>query len=356
MSTPLGDPYTWGANPLYFSYVKLFIRDIHSLSVNPASRCEHVLNHSHPLSRAHILGRVVALADKFTHLMLAIDDGTDIIHCTLWTKTKEGHEKLLPTAPPTLGDLVRVLGKLRIPRWRGQKIDDILMAHDGANSCLRREMIVEHVANVVEENEEVMHWAQVMRLWKEVYEKPAQWSARKRPETPQAVVDLSELVLNEVRIARDVHFGEHLTDYEKSKLAMASTMFSVKELEARPAVRQALSAAGEALLPAVIKRLKRDGYIYEVEAQRYPGKDFALVTHVTTIGPSIVAVLQQAKAWASAAHPGMWKSQICREMRKDPRCAKIPETRVERSLKMLVEEGHLVETVTEKYVLAQDKA
>ena len=270
--------------------------------------------------------------------MYAIDDGTAVIQCTLWTKSQDGSERHVPHVTPSLGDRVRVLGKLRIPRWGGQQLEAILEAETGS---LQWELVVDGMELVADANEEVLHWVACARLWKQVYSKPPQSLKRKRKVVPASVIELSRIILDEVRLAKDVDFRQDLTGYERSKLAMASTMFSVREVEELPKVRQFISVTGSGVLASTLKRLMKQGFIYRVDQERYPGKEYALVTHVTTLGPCIVDILQQAKATSKEAHVGVWKSEICREMRKDSRFVYIQESRVERSLKMLLQEGHI---------------
>ena len=97
-----------------------------------------------PVRQVSLLGVVVAVSagPKFTRF--ALDDGTGCLTCVLWKAVSSAasvaeEEAELAAAPPELGELVRVQGRLTF--YNSQL--------ELAAACINR---------VVDANEETLHW------------------------------------------------------------------------------------------------------------------------------------------------------------------------------------------------------
>ncbi|CAM9393581.1 unnamed protein product [Laminaria digitata] len=147
--------HEWGLNPLFWSYVKLFARDVHGLGTLDGIDDSHVL-HGKAIHRVEVLGMVVHVKPGATkmfggYVKYIIDDGTGLLPCTQYDTTASG-ERLHQGHRDRhdLGDLLLVRGKLK--RFRGA-----------------RELVIASARKPADPNEETLHWLRCVELGKTVY-------------------------------------------------------------------------------------------------------------------------------------------------------------------------------------------
>ena len=139
----------WGADPMFWANVKLFISDIHSLAPAPGIESSFMYM-SKPISRVHIVGTVVAVQDKARRVFYSVDDGSGLVECTHFV------DEMKPQAQRVvakLGDCVRVLGSIK--RYFG-----------------RVELKVSAISVERDIHAELMHWIQVCHLKDTEYAEP----------------------------------------------------------------------------------------------------------------------------------------------------------------------------------------
>jgi len=73
----------WGLDPLFKSYVKLLISQIHSLDSFDDLRGTWKL-FCHPIARVDIVGYLVAFKIKNNMVRFTVDDGSGVIVCPWW--------------------------------------------------------------------------------------------------------------------------------------------------------------------------------------------------------------------------------------------------------------------------------
>lgn len=147
----------WGIDPLNWCHVKLFIGQIHRLPEYPDKPGTQRLFY-HPIWKVEILGTIVAIEirEKFTKYY--IDDSTGVISALSWNGGSATADRIKLLARHfgrqlKIGDTLRVLGQLKI--------------YDGV-----REVAMENLYIETDPNTELLHWAEVMTLTKEVYSQP----------------------------------------------------------------------------------------------------------------------------------------------------------------------------------------
>ena len=92
-TSPPIDATQWGLDPLYWSYVHLTCYQInHAISTLPDKDHAHVLNNTHPLTKATIVGTVVRVVEQLSFTKYTIDDGTGMVDCIQWI-TKQQQQK-----------------------------------------------------------------------------------------------------------------------------------------------------------------------------------------------------------------------------------------------------------------------
>ena len=65
----------WGLDPLYWSFVKVFIVQVHQLSLFEGTADTHML-YGRPISRVEVVGVVVSVKQHARFVKYYIDDGT----------------------------------------------------------------------------------------------------------------------------------------------------------------------------------------------------------------------------------------------------------------------------------------
>ena len=112
-TSPPIDATQWGLDPLYWSYVHLTCYQInHAISTLPDKDHAHVLNNTHPLTKATIVGTVVRVVEQLSFTKYTIDDGTGMVDCIQWITKQQQQNLLLPKLFPH-GAVVKIRGKLK---------------------------------------------------------------------------------------------------------------------------------------------------------------------------------------------------------------------------------------------------
>uniref|UniRef100_K3W9Q7 CST complex subunit STN1 n=1 Tax=Globisporangium ultimum (strain ATCC 200006 / CBS 805.95 / DAOM BR144) TaxID=431595 RepID=K3W9Q7_GLOUD len=141
------------------SYVKLFAHQIAQQLVEfdgiPGSHAwkwrRDGIWHARLIIKAQVIGVLVSVQERTERVEFLVDDGTALVKAVLWSASS--WQKTV-----ALGDLVHVEGKLNIDKnW-----------HNDASTPMR-EIRVVRLSKVDDPNEELLHWAHVMELSKEVY-------------------------------------------------------------------------------------------------------------------------------------------------------------------------------------------
>ncbi|CAM9687511.1 unnamed protein product [Discosporangium mesarthrocarpum] len=148
--------HEWGLNPLFWSFARLLVRDVHSLATLDGIEDSHVL-YGKPICRAQVAGVVVHIKRGSTkqgsYVKYLLDDGTGFIGCTQYDRDLRGMKRNVQGDVHQLGDFLIVRGKLK--RFKGT-----------------REIMIVNARNPNDPNEEVLHWVWAIQLAKTVYSLP----------------------------------------------------------------------------------------------------------------------------------------------------------------------------------------
>jgi len=156
---------TWGLDPLFYTSVRLLIRDVLTLPEFPAVEGSFCL-HGHPIRYAFVAGFVTKCERKNKRLCLHIDDSTGILSATLWADNDEdpGAFFLNVQRSVRIGSFVNARGKLT--RYRNP--------HTSAPAAV--EMSCYHIQVLGDEHDkdlESMHILESLTLMETTYKKPA---------------------------------------------------------------------------------------------------------------------------------------------------------------------------------------
>ncbi|GAB5355311.1 hypothetical protein AAMO2058_000194300 [Amorphochlora amoebiformis] len=137
----------WGLDPMFWSYVKLTVKDIKSLG-DTTPRGAYWLK-THPIQKTEAVGSIVDVVIKPKYSTYTIDDGSGCMNCTVFYSSQE-NSKLKDLS---LGDVVRVVGGISTFRDR-------------------REIRIEKIAPERDPNALTLHWLECAQLAAEVYSNP----------------------------------------------------------------------------------------------------------------------------------------------------------------------------------------
>ncbi|CAM9493143.1 unnamed protein product [Ectocarpus sp. 4 AP-2014] len=160
-NTPGLRVHEWGLNPLFWSYVKLVIRDVHGLGTLGGIDDSHVLHGDKAIHRVEVSGVVVHVKPGATkasgsYVKYILDDGTGLLPCTQYERhAGTGATHRGQSERHELGELLIVQGKLK--RYRGA-----------------REVAITSASKPTDPNQETLHWLRCVELGKTVYRSPFQ--------------------------------------------------------------------------------------------------------------------------------------------------------------------------------------
>ena len=153
-----------GLDPLLFSTVKIMIRDINKAEIITKPNRSHgyekdkimpffKLYHRY-ISKVKITGFVIAVKIKEKYIMYTLDDSTGCINCKLW---KSSNNVMIQKRQKwKIGDWLKIEGILNY------FIDTI-------------EINVELMEEIIDPNEECLHWLECANIFKNVLSKPLRY-------------------------------------------------------------------------------------------------------------------------------------------------------------------------------------
>ena len=157
----------YALDPLYFAYAKLFIVQINNLKNAPQIPNSHFIetekHYMRPVNNVEVVG-VVILQKRSTKLIkFTVDDGTGIINCLVFLG--QGREEANDAIDNDckLGKMVKIRGKLK--RMSEEYISRDVFA-SANEKAVYREIIVENVFEVINPNEELFLWTEMVKLSK----------------------------------------------------------------------------------------------------------------------------------------------------------------------------------------------
>ena len=132
-----------GLSGLFWIYCQVFIVDVNDLE----RRDDLFLHKTHPIQRIQTTGMVVSVSTHSAYMKIRLDDGTGMLSCIYWLPDKAN--------PPaiSLGDLLMIRGRLGLFREEVQ-------------------VTVDQYKVELDENAELLHWAQVLFLKRKIYDLP----------------------------------------------------------------------------------------------------------------------------------------------------------------------------------------
>jgi len=140
----------WGLDALFWSHMKLFVKQIQYLQEVPDHKGVYSYANKHPVTRVEIVGYIVSIDVKEKLTTYGVDDGSGMIPCCRWRQSDEsvdnGQEQL------NLGQLVTVQGKISVFREQRQLTVDLIYAESDPNT-------------------ETLLWLETVNLGKTVYRK-----------------------------------------------------------------------------------------------------------------------------------------------------------------------------------------
>mmetsp|Transcript_10726 Transcript_10726/g.66128 ORF Transcript_10726/g.66128 Transcript_10726/m.66128 type:complete len:344 (-) Transcript_10726:738-1769(-) len=157
----------FGWDPYLHAAVRAFGSQVHALVPSERERVLAFPKSRRPTKKVQIVGSVVCVHDTPKKLVFGIDDGTDVIDCILWDAT-----------PPSESANEAQIAHARVEARKVEMARETLQLGVQIRCVGRVEMyqekkqvVVENIQVLVDPNEELLHWIEVMLLSRKFYHK-----------------------------------------------------------------------------------------------------------------------------------------------------------------------------------------
>ncbi|KAI8338361.1 hypothetical protein BC941DRAFT_422669 [Chlamydoabsidia padenii] len=255
------DPVILGLDPLMWTHVKLFIKDVIELVELPDCTDIYCFE-DHNIRNVELCGIIVAVEQTLTMLIYTLDDGTGTIVCTWWKDSIDTEEMI------SLGSCVRIFGLVTTFKEN-------------------RQIKVYELDLITDPNWELIHALQVMALRRSNYQKTYDISSKVK----QHIGTLKQEMKTKKVVPSITSHNPHLNRkqvFQQTLLELASikygttTSFTLKEFTsdddmydlADQHIRQVTTEQParrmvENLISDIFNASEKEGYIIKTDDDRY---------------------------------------------------------------------------------------
>ncbi|ORZ22117.1 hypothetical protein BCR42DRAFT_162666 [Absidia repens] len=206
------NPLFWGLDPLFWTNVKLFIKDILNLTEVPDYK-DIFTFFDHHIRYTQLCGVIVAVEQTSSMMIYTVDDGSGVLPCVRWKDNIKKREMV------NMGDCVRITG--RIATYNGT-----------------RQVKIFDLAVLTDPNWELLFNLEIMALRRDHYSKPFRVPTRitQHEEELKRELEMGKDTLPMV-LSEDVkqNFENSLLSYLETKFG-TTTIFTLVDLQSDPDV------------------------------------------------------------------------------------------------------------------------
>lgn len=269
----------WGLNPLFWSHMKMFVKEVQSLEEYSDYKGVYCYSKNHPVVRVEILGYIVSVDVREKLTSYGVDDGSGTIACCCWHSSDPNEDR---RESYNLGQLVTVQGKISVFREQ-------------------RQLTVDQIYPESDLNTEVLFWLEAVNLGNTVYKQPFTPSL-KHFQAGNGASSKEE----ELKKAIMMHLKENkMVAFQFSTLCLEP---DIQQL-AREAVKEKctnqedvkkIDHAYEAkkVIRQSVKDLERDGLVYFKDSR----KDlYEIISHDHNLGAAILKAIKKISEPSSSS-------------------------------------------------------
>ncbi|CAB4026655.1 CST complex subunit STN1 [Paramuricea clavata] len=335
---------SWGLDPLYWTHVKLFVRDVLQLKNYSGFKGVYAIS-NHPIAQVLVVGYIVKVDKREKLTTYGVDDGTGCLSCCMW------HNQNNDLVEATFGDLVTVMGKISVFREERQ--------------ITASSFYIETDPNV-----EVFHWLEVMKL-REIYEKPFEVS-----ENPETKTVTKPWLKNELEIEIDrleESLKSAIAEYLEITDALSFTLdtlcgvnkvmeimrqltskYRERSSDKKVEMKQPLVSNPEVrqVIKQTLRKLDKDGIVYCKPITDYNHREYEFISIKKDLSPRIVNVIKEICHSQGESSCGIALNKIVSNLKSLEKYKNVPRDRVKVGLEHLMNNGDIYETRQGHYRIA----
>ncbi|XP_028409616.1 CST complex subunit STN1-like [Dendronephthya gigantea] len=334
----------WGLDPLYWTHVKLFARDVLKLKEYPGFTGVYAIS-NHPIVHALVVGYIVKVDKREKLTNYGVDDGTGFLPCCMWHDQSNGIEA-------DFGDLVTVMG--RISTFREE-----------------RQITLSKLNIETDSNVEVLHWLEVMKL-KEVYQKPfkppqdpKQKTVKPKPwiknELDAEIDRLEELLKTTIREYLE---AKNVVTFNLSVLLELNNVVEIVKQLLNKFAERSNGGKGEVkrihisskdigqVVKESLRKLEKDGILwckYVTDFVNTNNREFEFFSIAKDLSPSIVAVIKETSESEGETSYGIAFKKIMEKLKSLEKYQYVRRDRVKDAIEHLMSTGDIYEAIDYHY-------
>nr|XP_058952214.1 CST complex subunit STN1-like isoform X1 [Pocillopora verrucosa] len=260
----------WGLNPLFWTHIKLFVKEVQSLKEYTGYKGMYRYPNNYPVVRVEVSGYIVSIDSREKLTTYGVDDGSGTISCCKW------HSQDLSTGQESydLGQLVTVQGKISVFREQRQLTIDLIYPEKDPNA-------------------EVLFWLEAVNLGNTVYKEPFTPSLKDFQTENSSVskeTELKKAILTHIKENKIVTFQFQTLCFEPDIQQLAREAAKQKCTSEEEAKIWNDSHEAKKVIRHIIKDLEKDGLVYLKDSRR---DLYQVISHEHNLGSAILKAMSK---------------------------------------------------------------
>ncbi|XP_068681412.1 CST complex subunit STN1-like [Montipora foliosa] len=262
----------WGLNALFWSHLKLFVKEIQNLPEFPDHKGVYYYATKHPVTRVEIVGYIVSIDAKEKLTIYGVDDGSGTLQCCRWHQpdgSMDNEREVL-----NLGQLVTVQGKISVYREQQQLTVDLIHAESDPNT-------------------ETLLWLEAVNLGNTVYSEtfsPLLKEFQAGEAGLSKETQLKQAILLHIRENNMVAFQFKTLCIEPDILQLATDAVRKRPTEELQGKKLDGPYEAKKVIRQVIKDLEREGLVYFKDSTT---DLYQVISHELNLGPAVLKTMEK---------------------------------------------------------------
>ncbi|KAJ7379998.1 CST complex subunit STN1 [Desmophyllum pertusum] len=265
----------WGLNPLFWTHMKMFVKEVLSLEEYPDYKGVYRYCNNQPVIRVEILGYVVSIDVREKLTTYGVDDGSGTISCCRWHSSDPSVNRTRELY--NLGQLVTVQGKISVFREQRQLAVDLIYPESDLNT-------------------EVLFWLEAVNLSNTVYREPFTPSLKDFHGGDGATSkedELKKAILMHITENKMVAFQFTTLCLEPNIQQLAREAIKLKCAHQEEGKKLDGPYEAKKVIRQSIKDLERDGLVYYKDSKR---DLYEVINHEHNLGAAILKAIRKISA------------------------------------------------------------
>ena len=350
-----------GLDSLFHSYVKLYIKDIHTLEEYPDTPGIYLYN-SHAIYKADIMGVVVRAEERRTHFLYALDDGTGVINCCCWkqdnTCTNEGSTDGETTFKDKdweiFGENLKLFNSIEKSRTGGYQLGEVLHVKGKIKTYRgQRDIGAVYCAPVNNMSVELSRMAELPALYMKFYDNQVQLPSRVLEELRECAEEQQSGSKRHKTILKELK-QSILQEISKPNVLNISPNGLAEEEYIKAICEQPckdVSDNGKLSITSFIEnaltQLEGEGILFRDNST---SNSYIIVSRSTHLEKTVKEILRRNTTTSKGAEKGCYYLRVVEDLQRTA-YKKIDKSAVIRCLQKLEEQSDIVSTMENYYTV-----